>query len=153
MATTSLESCLPAIRKLVETKVFKFQMKLQFRYGPDKVSNLFNQSVDLQDMFAFPASGQLGQFEQSIVHYNNIVAPFIWALWSLEAADTNASDVYVFWLAIAANLNNLFKKGMQKTGISLLLSNAVMEIYNKRYIEFFNHSDIYFAAFMLDPRI
>jgi hypothetical protein len=101
----------------------------------------------------FSASGELRHFEQLILHYNNIVAPFIRALWSLEAADANASDVYVFWLAIAANLNDLFKKGTRKTGISLSLSNAVTEIYNKRYTEFFSHSDIYFAAFMLDPRI
>jgi hypothetical protein len=40
----------------------------------------------------------------------NIVAPLIRSLWSLEAAHANASDVFVFWLAAGATLNDLFER-------------------------------------------
>ena len=35
-------------------------------------------------------------------------------VWSLKAAHANASDVFVFWLAIAATLNDLFSKPMHE---------------------------------------
>jgi hypothetical protein len=69
----------------------------------------------------------------------------------LEAAHANASDVFIFWLAIAATLNDLFAKGSEKTGIARSLAYEVTAIFNKRYKEFFTN-DIYFSAFALDPR-
>ena len=81
----------------------------------------------------------------------NIVAPLIRSLWSLEAAHANASDVFVFWLAAGATLNDLFSKDVDETGIPRELANQVTEIYNARYKEFFQN-DLYFIAFLLDPR-
>jgi hypothetical protein len=81
-------------------------------------------------MFVNCASGKYGNFERHMLWYINIVAPLIRSLWSLEAAHANASDVFVFWLA----------------------ANQVTEIYNARYEEFFQN-DLYFVAFLLDPRM
>jgi hypothetical protein len=92
------------------------------------------------------------RFEQSMLQYINIVAPLIRSLWSLEAAHANASDVFVFWLAIAATLEDLFNQGDHKTGIPTELAEEVTAIYNKRYMEFFEGHDLYFTAFTLDPR-
>ena len=97
------------------------------------------------------ASSTYGNFEGMLLQYINIVAPIIRSLWSLEAAHANASDVFIFWLAAAATLKDLFSKGSEKTGITDLLAREVMGIFNKRYKEFFANK-IYFVAFTLDPR-
>jgi len=102
-------------------------------------------------MFANRTSSKYGEFEQALVQYVTIVAPFIRSLWSLEAAHANASDVYIFWLAIQATLTNLFSKGPALTGIQDALVGGVTAIVNKRYKEFFTH-ELYFVAFALDPR-
>jgi hypothetical protein len=98
------------------------------------------------------ASGNYGDFERQMLWYINIIAPLIRSLWSLEAAHANASDVFVFWLAAAATLEDLFSKSIDETGIPRQLCNEVTAIYNARYEEFF-HNDLYFVAFLLDPRV
>jgi hypothetical protein len=81
-----------------------------------------------------------------------LLLPLIHSLWSLEAAHANAADIFIFWLAIAATLKDLLNQDVNKTGIPRSLANQVTEIYNKRYEEFFKTHDIYFVAFLLDPR-
>jgi len=102
-------------------------------------------------MFMNRASGKYSKFEQSILQYITIVAPIIRALWSLEAAHANASDVFIFWLAIIATLNDLFSKGPNVTGVPVSLAREVTAIINKQYHEFFTN-EVYFVAFTLDPR-
>lgn len=102
-------------------------------------------------MFANWGSDKYGDFERHLIWYMNIDAPLIHSLWSLEAAHANALDVFVFWLAAGATLNNLFSKDVSVTGIPRTLANQVTEVYNARYKEFFQN-DLYFVAFLLDPR-
>jgi len=102
-------------------------------------------------MFANRGSDKYGDFERHLIWYMNIVAPLIRSLWSLEAAHANASDVFVFWIAAGATLNDLFSKDVNVTGIPRALANQVTEVYNARYKEFFQN-DLYFVAFVLDPR-
>ena len=102
-------------------------------------------------MFANRALGKYVEFEWSLLQYITIVAPIIRSLWSLEAAHANAADVFVFWLASAATLRDLFAKGTATTGIPTSLAEAVIAIFNKRYKEFFAN-EVYFVAFVLDPR-
>jgi hypothetical protein len=101
-------------------------------------------------MFLNRASGQYSKFERVLLQYITLVAPIIRALWSLEAAHANASDVFIFWLAIIATLNDLFSKGPSTTGIPVSLTREVTLIINKRYHKFFTN-DVYFVAFALDP--
>ncbi len=68
-------------------------------------------------MFINRASDKYGDFERHMLWYLNIIAPLIRSLWSLEAANANASDVFVFWLAAGATLNALFSKEFSETGI------------------------------------
>jgi hypothetical protein len=107
--------------------------------------------MKVQGMFMNRASSNYNKFERALLQYVNIVAPVIRSLWSLEVAHANASDVFVFWLAIAATLKDLFSKGLEKTGIANSLANQITAIYNKRYKEFFTN-EVYFTAFALDPR-
>ena len=112
---------------------------------------MLKKNTHVQSMLANCGSNKFSDFETHLLWYMNIVAPLIRSLWSLEAAHANASDVFVFWLAAGATLNDLFKKDINETGIPRDLANQVTEIYNSRYKEFF-HNDLYFIAFLLDPR-
>lgn len=80
-----------------------------------------------------------------------IVTPLIRSLWSLEAAHANASDVFIFWHAAAGVLYDLFSQSSEKTGIAPDVSKAVSGLYNKRFEALFNN-EVYFTAFVLDPR-
>ncbi|KAF8329928.1 ribonuclease H-like domain-containing protein [Amanita rubescens] len=133
LATQSLEPCLQQIQKLVSTGDVKFK----------------NETV--QGMFLNRGTGHYSQFEKSLLHYLHIVEPFIRSLWSLEAARANASDVFVFWCAVAAVLKNLFDKGPGITGIPNEHAEKIITVFNKRYKEMFAN-DLYFVAFTLDPR-
>ncbi|KAJ6607061.1 ribonuclease H-like domain-containing protein [Mycena sp. CBHHK59/15] len=125
------DQALPNIRHMVETGVIKFKNK--------KIQAMFLNRKAFHE------------FEIGLLQYTNIVGPFIRSLWSLEAAHANASDVFVFWLAIAANLQDLFRKGENVTTITPMLARKITHIYNERYAEFFQN-EIYFTAFALDPR-
>ena len=96
------------------------------------------------------ANGAYARLEQELLQYINIVAPLIRSLWSLEAAHANAADVFVFWLAAAACLKDLFSKSSAATGIPSSLAGDVTTIFNKRYKEFFTN-EVYFTAFALNP--
>jgi len=88
--------------------------------------------------------------ERDLGTYVTVVGPFICSLWALEASHANASDVFVFWLAIAATLEELFGKDEDKTGIPASLAQRITAIFNSRWKEFFAN-DVYFVAFALDP--
>ncbi|KAG1766267.1 ribonuclease H-like domain-containing protein [Suillus occidentalis] len=103
----------------------------------------------VKDMFLNRRAFQT--LEQDLGTYVMLVGPFIRSLWSLEASHANASDVFVFWLAIAATLEELFAKGEEQTGIPVSLARCVTAIFNSRWKEFFSN-DVYFVAFALDPR-
>ncbi|KAG2116350.1 hypothetical protein BD769DRAFT_1778182 [Suillus cothurnatus] len=137
---------------------------LQFSLDPDILEKTGDEVAtlgeQLESVFGWKArtSGdgvipilERGKFEQSILQYITIVAPIIRALWSLEAAYANASDVFIFWLAIIATLNDLFSKGPNMTGVPVSLACEVTAIINKWYHEFFTN-EVYFVAFTLDPR-
>lgn len=89
------------------------------------------------------------EFEQLIMQYVTIVAPIIWSLWSLEAANANTADVFVFWLSVVALLDYLFKQGSDATGIPDMLTRKIREIINTQYDEFFSNK-VYLVTFTLD---
>ncbi|KAJ7198848.1 hypothetical protein GGX14DRAFT_573290 [Mycena pura] len=110
------------------------------------------KSPALQDLFANRASVRLLEFIRDMLSYETIVAPLARSLWSLEATTANASDAFVFWLAIAHTLNSIFEKKEKDTGISAKLAKRVRAVFNTRYNQFFTHNEVYFVAFCIDPR-
>ena len=85
-----------------------------------------------------------------------VISPFAKAIKCLESAHATAADVYLFWLAIVAQLEQLF---MRKTIAPNTLSNNVIEqiraITNRRFDGMINDApmDVYLTAFVLDPRM
>ena len=86
-----------------------------------------------------------------MLQYILVGNPFVCSLWTFEAADANGADIFIFWLAIAAYLADLFSKP-ETTGIPVSLSNKITLMFNKCYDEFFKN-EFYFVTFCLDPRM
>ncbi|KAF8124091.1 ribonuclease H-like domain-containing protein, partial [Boletus edulis] len=143
MAATSLEQCLPNIRGLVEKKTIKFKVSLS-------CLNVCLNMCQILDMFLNRCP--FTQMGRDLNIYIEVVGPFIRSLWSLEAAHANASDVFIFWLAIGASLKDLISKDEEMTGIPKTLLQHVISIYNNWWRDFFRN-DVYFMAFALDPRM
>ncbi|KAJ3792320.1 ribonuclease H-like domain-containing protein [Lentinula aff. detonsa] len=133
----SLEPHLRAIQRLVEDK---------------KIDIKANKAIKS----FFTSRGEVNSFETTMYQYLAIIGPIARSLWSLESTVANAADVYVFWLAIAATLKNLFldKQAVSRLGLTQDQIQDIIRIVNKRYKDFIDDSptDIYFSAFYLDPR-
>jgi hypothetical protein len=139
--------------RLGHVKNYQIQSKLHLISCENKYFDLLHpQNTQVQGHFANKFNRKYNDFSEDLLRYSTIVAPLIRSLWSLEAAHANAADVFIFWLASAATLNDLFDEDVNKTGIPHTLVNEVTEIYNTCYEEFFKN-DIYFVAFLLDPRM
>lgn len=93
------------------------------------------------------------KFKLQLTQYVTIVEPHIRAIWALEALRANASDVWVFFAAIAATLKEIFDKPEDDTGIPCEVAKEVIGIFNDRHDEFFMETELYFTAFCLDPRM
>ncbi|KAK0431439.1 ribonuclease H-like domain-containing protein [Armillaria borealis] len=131
-ACVSLERCFPFIRDLIVDKIIKIKNK-------DVIAAFSGQRANLE-------------FQLALKQYSTIIGPLACSLWALEAAQTNAADVYMFWLAIAAELRDIFSCP-EDTGIEQELAKKIIHIFLRRYKEFIDESpdDIYFIAAYLDP--
>ena len=152
---TSAQSLLPAlpkIRSLVQAKEIKFKVSSLLSEFVLVELMIHFQDKKIHALFQSQLSVEYHRLELALVQYVAIIGPLMRSLWSLEASAANASDVFVFLTASAASLRDLFQRDSNLTGIPASLANAATEIFNDEYDEFFLHTEIYFAAFALDPR-
>ena len=114
----------------------------------------FNDLQGVNDLF-MSRGPAFFKFQMELVRYTSIVSPLARSIWSLEASQANAADVFIFWLAIGATLKQLFSRPESETGISIGLAQKVTASINSRYKAFIDGSatDAYFTAFFLDPRM
>ncbi|KAJ7865480.1 hypothetical protein B0H14DRAFT_2163584, partial [Mycena olivaceomarginata] len=87
----------------------------------------------LQEVSGNRTSVKLPTFLRDMLSYETIVVPLARSLWSLEATTANASDAFVFWLAIAHTLDSIFERKEKHTGINHKLAAHVRAIFNTRY--------------------
>ena len=76
-------------------------------------------------------------YSSELATYTSIMAPIARSIKALEGRVTNAADVYIFWLAIAASLRKLF---LRDQDINKELAQKVTAIVNRRYKEFIDKS-------------
>ncbi|KAJ3805203.1 ribonuclease H-like domain-containing protein [Lentinula aff. lateritia] len=133
-AAVALERCFPVIRDLTVDKAINFKNK------------------DVAAIFTGRHRG--AQFQLSLAQYIQIVGPLARSLWALESAKTNAAHVFLFWLAMGAELKDLFERDVSETEIEPELARKITQIFNSRYRQFIEQTpdDPYFTAFYLDPR-
>ncbi|CDO73916.1 hypothetical protein BN946_scf185016.g73 [Trametes cinnabarina] len=133
----SLRACLPLMRQLVSSGRLAIPRK-QVKFDITLLQENSVASI---------------KFEQELTRYTTILAPIARAIKSLEATDTTAADVYMFWLGIASSLRELFARPQGQSGVSPDLAKKITGIVNKRYKAIIDEAptDVYFVAFFLDP--
>ncbi|KAI0710280.1 hypothetical protein C8Q72DRAFT_903990 [Fomitopsis betulina] len=78
--------------------------------------------------------------------------PYAKSIKCLESAHATPADVYLFWLAIMSELEQLFTENRLQLPVSTM--EDIRAISNQHFNELINNApqDIYITAFFLDPR-
>ncbi|KAJ7835153.1 hypothetical protein B0H13DRAFT_1539242, partial [Mycena leptocephala] len=97
------------------------------------------------------------KFKRDLTRLGAVLMPFARAIQCLESKDTTPADVYLYWLAVVAQFNDLITKD-DNTGLKSKYQTTVKElirsIANFRFtqlIEEEQSSNVYFTVFVLDP--
>lgn len=95
-------------------------------------------------------------FRRDLRDLGAILMPFARAIQCLEAKDTTPADVYIYWLAVVAQLADLFQKDSIKPSPRYpgTLRDSIRQIANSRFSQLIENkqaSNVYLAAFILDP--
>ncbi|KAJ7513225.1 ribonuclease H-like domain-containing protein [Mycena galericulata] len=97
------------------------------------------------------------KFRRDLTRLGAVLMPFARAIQCLESKDTTPADVYLYWLAVVAQLHDLITKD-DNAGIKSKYTTRVKElirgIANYRFsqlIEDERASNVYLTAFVLDP--
>jgi hypothetical protein len=97
------------------------------------------------------------EFQRDLKRLGAILMPFARAIQCLKAKDTNPADVYTYWLAIVAHLQDLMMKDdtlKEKSKYSIELKEKIRAIANYRFSQLIKNervSNVYLTAFVLDP--
>jgi hypothetical protein len=92
------------------------------------------------------------QLELDLSKLIEVIGPFAKSIQCLESTHSTPADVFLFWLAIMAQLDQLFRDS--KFQLPNDVKEQIRAITNRRYDGMINNgpTDVYFAAFFLDPR-
>ncbi|KAJ7877235.1 hypothetical protein B0H14DRAFT_2269476, partial [Mycena olivaceomarginata] len=97
-------------------------------------------------------------FRRDLTRLGAVLMPFARAIQCLESKDTTPADVYLYWLAVVAQLKDLLAKddlaGELKSRYTNTVKELIRSIANYRFsqlIEDEQSSNVYFTAFVLDP--
>jgi hypothetical protein len=92
-------------------------------------------------------------FEGELTRFCDVLSPAAKAIKCLESSQSTAADVFLFMLAIAASYKEFLSSGAQ--GLPIEDQEAIRCSINYRFRQQIddNSYDIYFSAFMLDPRM
>ncbi|KAK6987977.1 ribonuclease H-like domain-containing protein [Favolaschia claudopus] len=97
------------------------------------------------------------KFKQDLTRLGAVLMPFARAIQCLECKDTTPADVYKYWLAVVAQLNDLITKDDKagpKSKYETTVKELIRSIANFRFSQLFeskHSSNAYFTAFVLDP--
>ncbi|KAF9442029.1 hypothetical protein P691DRAFT_849910 [Macrolepiota fuliginosa MF-IS2] len=85
--------------------------------------------------------------ECELENLGQILMPFACAIQCLEAKDTTPADVYMYWLAVIAQLNDIFTQDAERPELVWRITNICFS----QIIESETTSNVYILAFFLDP--
>jgi len=94
------------------------------------------------------------EFQRDLKRLGAVLMPFARAIQCLEAKDTNPADVYTYWLAIIAQLQDLMLKNAERSKYTEESKERIRQIANYRFSDLIENdraSNIYLTAFVLDP--
>ncbi|KAJ7237618.1 ribonuclease H-like domain-containing protein, partial [Mycena rebaudengoi] len=98
------------------------------------------------------------KFKRDLTRLGAVLMPLARAIQCLESKDTTLADVYLYWLAVVAQLNDLICRDnkpapSKKSKYEETLKDLIRQIANYRFsqlIEDERASNVYFTAFVLD---
>jgi len=92
------------------------------------------------------------KFEMELSQFLTVLAPIAKAITCMESTQSNASDVYVFWLAVTATIHQIITDDI--TGLPSVVMEDIRKAVNFRFNQMINDApdDVYHTGFMLDPR-
>jgi hypothetical protein len=92
-------------------------------------------------------------FEGELERLCNVLSPIAKAVQCLESSHSTAGDVFLFFLAIASSYKEFLSAGAQ--GLSIKDQESIRKSINYRFRQQIDNNacDIYFASFILDPRL
>jgi len=141
---------LPAFRVIIEDEALQIHIVVSVDAELDCTFKLLrpNQKKGLED----PTEAL--QLELDLTKLLEVIGPFAKSIKCLESAHSTAADVYLFWLAIVAQLEQLFGK-KQGGALPNRIKEQIRAITNRRFNGMINNAptDVYVAAFFLDPRM
>ncbi len=90
-------------------------------------------------------------FEMSLQQFLSVTEPLAKSITCLESTHATAADVYVFWLAIMASMDDILKSDI---GLPNEVAERIRRLCNYRFNQSIHDgpSDIFITAFFLDPR-
>ncbi|KAJ7784003.1 hypothetical protein DFH07DRAFT_997515, partial [Mycena maculata] len=97
------------------------------------------------------------KFRRDLTRLGAVLMPFAWAIQCLESKETTPADVYLYWLAVVAQLHDLITKDDNagpKSRYATTVKELIRRIANFRFsqlIEDERSSNAYLTAFVLDP--
>ncbi|KAJ3725292.1 ribonuclease H-like domain-containing protein [Lentinula raphanica] len=115
-ASAALDKCFDYIQQLIYDK--KSCSKGLSLYTLTVKSTKLTRSLKNKDITkTFTGQRSSLKFKLVLAQYNKIMEPLAHSIWSLEAVHMNPADVYLFWLAMGTELQSLFDKDEDDTGI------------------------------------
>jgi hypothetical protein len=92
------------------------------------------------------------QLELELTKLLEVIGPIAKAIQCLESTHSTPADVYLFWLAVMAQLGEVFRE--DKVHLPNDVKSQIRSIVNRRFDGMINDAptDVYFSAFFLDPR-
>ncbi|KAJ6524605.1 hypothetical protein DFH09DRAFT_1329373 [Mycena vulgaris] len=99
------------------------------------------------------------KFRRHLTRLGSVLMPFTWGIQCLESKDTTPANVYLYWLAIVAQLNDLINKdddAGDKSKYATTVKELIRSIANfqfSRLIEKERASKVYSTVFGLDPGV
>src|SRR5436190_5155818 len=93
------------------------------------------------------------QLELGLVKLLEVIGPIAKAIKCLESTHSTPADVYLFWLAVMAQLEEVFCEN--KVPLPADVKAKIRAVLNRRFDGMINNAptDVYLSAFFLDPRM
>ncbi|THU80268.1 hypothetical protein K435DRAFT_608940, partial [Dendrothele bispora CBS 962.96] len=135
LSAMSLQRSLPAIRQVVNNGNFQFEHSEYFPVESERTMESFN-------------------FEFGLKQLIQVCSPIAKALTCLEANDTSLADVWIFWHAVAFDIERTIK--VTKNKFPLDVQKSILSILNYRHKQLFEpdgrlYNPAYLAAAFLNP--
>ncbi|TFY58563.1 hypothetical protein EVJ58_g6337 [Rhodofomes roseus] len=131
-SSESVRRCLPAIEGLCREKIVTIK----------GVNHLFMSGMANE------------QFKFQLAELTTILAPIAKSITCLESAQSTVSDVYVFWLAVMAELHDILTD--PSSGMETSVKEHIRRCANQHFKEMIEASDeagdVYLTGFIFDPR-